>query len=136
MSRPELLVQLLAVITMVGATGCGKSHPPVAEVRGIVSYQGRPVAGGRVMFLPNGGGKQGLGTIQPDGSYQLGTFGTVDGALVGKHHAMLVRVAMNEHANELESFRRLEDQNITVEADKVNQVDIDLSSPEWQNLKD
>jgi hypothetical protein len=88
------------------------------------------------MFLPNGGGKQGLGIIQPDGTYKLGTYSSSDGALVGTHHAMVIRIAPTSESADLLSFRRTEDANISVEANRLNEVNIDLSSKEWQSLSD
>lgn len=125
---------LLIVLTCLSIVGCGQSHPPVAKVIGTVTYQGKPAIGGRVLFLPDGGGKQGLGTIQPDGSFVLGTFSADDGALVGKHHAMLVRVAFDPSGKDELSFRRAEQQWIIVESDKANEFAIELAGQEWQKL--
>lgn len=128
--------RLLASLLCVCLLGCGKSHPPVAKVMGTVTYEGKPAIGGRVLFLPDGGGKQGLGSIQPDGTFELGTFSTNDGALVGKHHAMVVRSAFDSLGDDLLTFRRAEQQRIVVEPDKVNEFTIDLGSREWQKLAD
>lgn len=128
--------RLLASLLCVCLLGCGKSHPPVAKVMGTVTYEGKPAIGGRVLFLPDGGGKQGLGSIQPDGTFELGTFSTNDGALVGKHHAMLVRVAFDGSQGESLTFQRAEEQRIVVEPNKVNEFTIDLGSREWQKLAD
>ncbi len=127
-------LRLAIVLICLGMLGCGKAHPPVAKVIGTITFQGKPAVGGRVLFLPDGGGKQGLGTIQLDGRFELGTFSTNDGALLGKHHAMIVRVAFDVKDKKLLTFRRSEEQRIVVEPDKVNEFTIDLGSREWQKL--
>ncbi len=127
-------MRLFASLLCICILGCGQSHPPVAEVKGTVTYQGKPAISGRVLFLPDGGGKQGLGTIRPDGSFELGTFSADDGALVGKHHAMLVRVAFDPSGKDELSFRRAEQQWIVVESDKTNEFAIELAGQEWQKL--
>ena len=53
-------------IFLVMLCGCS-NNAPVAPVNGSVTYQSKPVSSGRVLFLPKGGGKQGLGTIQSNG---------------------------------------------------------------------
>lgn len=129
-------LRLLAILICVNLLGCGKAHSPVAKVIGTVTYQGQPATGGRVLFLPAGGGKQGLGSIEPDGTFELGTFSANDGALIGNHHAILVRVAFTSRGDDLLGFRRAEEQRIVVEADKVNEFKFDLGSREWQKLSD
>jgi hypothetical protein len=62
--------------------GCG--GPEVAKVTGKVTYDGKPVTGGKIMFYPESG-RMALGEIGPDGTYALTTFKPGDGALVGSH---------------------------------------------------
>ena len=38
---------------MLLAAGCGKSEPAMATVKGAVTFQGRPLAGGLVVFAPD-----------------------------------------------------------------------------------
>jgi len=72
--------------------GCGGSDDfPTAPVSGIVTCEGKPLTGGRIIFSPMGDpdsaltGKKGIGEIQPDGSYTISTYGNNDGAVVGNH---------------------------------------------------
>jgi hypothetical protein len=56
--------------------GCSASAPPgPTTVRGRVTFQGRPVAGGLVVFAPDptrgGRGKPARGETGPDGTFQL-----------------------------------------------------------------
>jgi len=82
-------VCLAVTAAMVGCSGdAGK--PPLARVSGTVSYKGKPVESGRVVFTPvvgKGGdtGQSASGMIGPDGSYSLTTFEENDGAILGEH---------------------------------------------------
>jgi hypothetical protein len=64
-----------AVLALVG--GCGSSAPPPgpATVRGKLTFNGRPVAGGLVVFSPDprrgGSGKPASAETGPDGAFQL-----------------------------------------------------------------
>lgn len=80
--RPLLRVVVPIVSLAAGAVfvalhgGCSSSAPPgPATVRGKVTFQGQPVAGGLVVFAPDpdrgGTGKPARGETGPDGSFQL-----------------------------------------------------------------
>jgi hypothetical protein len=84
------LFLLLAALGVLG--GCGNKRLPVAPAQGQVFYQGKPLAFGSVMFQPSVG-PPARGVIQSDGSFQLSTYGTNDGAVVGPHK---VRIACFE----------------------------------------
>lgn len=77
MFRREAL--LAAVLAAAG--GCGPSAPPApATVRGAVTFQGRPLAGGLVVFAPDrdkgNGGRPVAAAVEPDGSYALAADGS------------------------------------------------------------
>lgn len=74
------------------AAGCGGGHEfPTTPVSGVVTCSGNPVSGGTIMFIPvptdakANSGKAASGEIAEDGSFTLSTYGTNDGAIVGKH---------------------------------------------------
>lgn len=65
---------LIAILPML--EGCGSTAPPApATVRGIVSFQGRPLLGGVIVFAPDRDrgtpGKPLSTTIGEDGTFQL-----------------------------------------------------------------
>ena len=70
------------------AAGCGGSGDQTAEVQGRVFFQGKPVEGGTVVFIPDpsrgGSGPLAVAEIQPDGRYHLKT-GDKSGAICGWH---------------------------------------------------
>jgi hypothetical protein len=85
--------------------GCGPSHPPTYPVRGTVAFaDGRPVTWGTVEFYSVEQKIAARGQIQSDGSFQLSTFGTGDGAVAGRHLVTVAQAAQidrplkHEHA--------------------------------------
>ena len=81
-------VFLPILFLLLGALfGCGSKDPfPLAPVQGTVSYQGKPLELGRVVFIPAKGtpGPQAVGKIEPDGSFRMSTANR-DGAAIGQH---------------------------------------------------
>lgn len=68
--------------------GCGPSRPETAPVSGHVTFQGKSVTEGTIVFQPEQG-RQAIATIGADGSYTLTTFEQGDGAMLGKHRVTI-----------------------------------------------
>lgn len=87
-AAPACQRSTVAVLLLVGAlSGCGSKDPfPLAPVHGTVTYKGKPVELGRVVFVPAKGtpGPQAIGKIEPDGSFRM-TTANLDGAAIGQH---------------------------------------------------
>jgi hypothetical protein len=69
------MVVPVAALAVVSA-GCGRGAAPgPAAVRGTVTFQGRPLAGGLVVLAPDpdrgGAGRPIRGDVGPDGRYEL-----------------------------------------------------------------
>jgi hypothetical protein len=81
---------LVIALILAAALGCGgRSTYPV---RGKVVFpDGTPLPGGRVIAEPTDATHQvsARGEIQPDGTFELGTFTDNDGALEGEHHVLI-----------------------------------------------
>lgn len=69
--------------------GCGPGLPPTAPVKGKVLLNGQPLTTGRVITVPEAG-RGANGIIQPDGSFELSTYGDRDGAAIGKNKVGIV----------------------------------------------
>lgn len=82
---------LLSVFTIPQLVGCSSSENrvPTATVRGKVTYNGEPLQIGSLLFVPLGGGPSAEGNIDRNGNYRMGTYTTVDGAVLGKHQVMI-----------------------------------------------
>lgn len=81
--KSNFIVILICVGFLTALSGCGPKHSATASVGGRVTYQGKPVVTGQIMFLPEHG-RPAVGSIGPDGSYTLTTFEPGDGALLGR----------------------------------------------------
>jgi hypothetical protein len=71
-------IAVIGVVAALLAAGCHREAPPgQTTVRGHVSFQGGPLAGGRVVFAPDrergGAGKPISAEIAGDGRFHLGT---------------------------------------------------------------
>jgi len=77
--RVRSLGGALGLALLIGA-GCGGNSP--VPVRGTVTLDGNPVAGGA-------GGRQASGQTGPDGNFQLTTSAQNDGALRGKYKVVV-----------------------------------------------
>ena len=96
---PRFLTLLLAALIGV-ATGCGGDKKlPVHTVKGVVTYNGKPmVGGGSILFLPTegGAGKEASGIIGSDGSFQLTTYSQNDGAPAGEFKVVIRQTTVQE----------------------------------------
>jgi hypothetical protein len=64
--------------------GCGPAGPDLAPVTGKVTLDGQPMTHGHVGTIPTVG-RGAHGDIRPDGTFELHTYATGDGARVGPH---------------------------------------------------
>jgi hypothetical protein len=78
------------IFTVAG--GCSSGKAPTYAVTGTVKLpDGTPLAGGRILFRPEGETVYAAkGEIGADGSFELSTFGLSDGAVAGTHKVMVL----------------------------------------------
>jgi hypothetical protein len=89
------LVAGLGLVYHLSGCSADPNMPKLGKVSGKVSYQGKPLDAGRVVFTPvagkGGESDQGAsGEINSDGSYEMTTFNTGDGAVLGQHIVTVV----------------------------------------------
>lgn len=67
--------------------GCHRSEAPLYEVHGEVFFKGEPAAGALVHFHPveKEGGAPAFATVEDDGTFQLSTRTSYDGAMAGDY---------------------------------------------------
>ena len=83
MLKYGLLIALLGAAMMLG---CNSGGQRIAPVSGTVTYNGKPVPGAHVSFVPSDGSSRAAeGLTDANGKFTLGTFSTSDGAVVGTH---------------------------------------------------
>jgi hypothetical protein len=73
---------LAAVLCLM--VGCGPGTPRTMPVKGVVIFQGSPLAEADVAFTPTGG-RPATGRTDAAGRFTLTTFKTNDGAVIGQH---------------------------------------------------
>ena len=129
----------LALITFVG---CGGNETPTYPAGGQVRFpDGAPLDEGWVEFesLDGDNSMSARGQIQPDGTFQLGTFEPGDGAVAGEHRVVVVvpvseAAALNPAAYPRRIAPRFSDfeqsgLRFTVQADGQNQFEIEVEAP-------
>lgn len=88
MNWPAVAIALSATVTIL--TGCSENNDRV-PVSGTVIYEGQPVTGGTLTFVPMVVGQKGkngrpaTGVVGADGTFVLGTDSDGDGALIADH---------------------------------------------------
>jgi hypothetical protein len=82
---------LLAILICVGCNS-GSKRPPTYPVSGTVTYQGKPLEGAMVTFVPAEGSthEAATGLTDAEGKFKLTTYSADDGANLGDY---LVKVA-------------------------------------------
>lgn len=88
------LIILLAFTTM---GGCGKSSllDGVVPVSGKVTYQGQPVDGAIVTFIPLGTQRAATGRTDASGLYRLSTLEADDGAMPGDYQVTIAKTEVS-----------------------------------------
>jgi hypothetical protein len=124
-------------------SGCGQSSYELAPVLGRVMLNGAPFPQGGVMFAPvakgdtTNAGKHAVGRIQPDGSFQLTTFETNDGAIVGEHWVTIINHDEDNMPDGVPEFARIQvPEKKVVVAGKDNQIDISLTREEIRKYRE
>ena len=94
----------LSLIVLLGLglffLGCSKSYIGYYPVTGMVFYNDKPVTAGVVMFQPPSG-PPASGQIQPDGSFELETYGRAFGARTGANQVRISHREMKQDGGEL-----------------------------------
>jgi len=81
-----------ALFALSAMTGCAEQidKKPTAPVKGVVTYEGKPLETGEIVFFPETGEQIAHGKIQPDGSFELTTYEEGDGAFPGTHTVTII----------------------------------------------
>jgi hypothetical protein len=102
--RQQILQACFAASTALLIVGCGGRLPETAPVHGVVSVNGKPISGfdnAAVAFTPTGG-RPAKGVISKgDGSFNLSTYKSGDGARLGRH-TVAVSATVNDPSTKTE----------------------------------
>jgi hypothetical protein len=97
------MYRLLVAISMIAIifAGCGRGNRPVlARVAGTVSYNGKPLARGKMVFVPSQG-RSAVGKIVDGRIFEVTTFDRNDGAVVGPHKIQIASFVREPTAMEI-----------------------------------
>ena len=89
------------IVWIMAFMGCSNGSTATYPVTGTVKFaDGKPLAGGRILFQPVGAdGRFARSIIGDNGGFELGTYHSNDGAVAGKHKIMITPM-IPEHAAE------------------------------------
>ena len=92
-------------VVMWGIVGCGGSsdRPATHPVSGSVIFNGKPVVGATVTFQASGAPRTATGLTDDQGSFQLSTFDTNDGAIEGEHKIAIAKAAPAGASDKMET---------------------------------
>lgn len=91
-TRKALRTHLAAVlaVSFLPLAGCSKQEFELAQVTGLVTYDGRPLPRANVVFQPKGGvGTTSIGFTNDQGRYELRFSRREKGAIVGGHEVAI-----------------------------------------------
>lgn len=131
-------------VVLLSTYGCGDGHPKRSIVTGTVTYNGKPLSIGSLVFVPVGGGPSAQGKIDRNGFYEMGTFDDDDGVIPGNYKIMITALtspggsglpedAVDGNAGPVsvipEWYGDLEKSGlqVTVKADEENTIDLPLT---------
>jgi hypothetical protein len=119
--RGKLALSALATVG-IALTGCsGSSRPPTYPVTGTVTFQGKPVAGAAITFVPTGtDGAAASALTDAEGKYALTTWESGDGARPGEYRVKISaqEVAAVDPEKMVQNLSIEEEQKIYVENKK------------------
>lgn len=90
--KSNIISTCVVLLALSVISGCAEQidKKPTAPVKGVVTYEGKPLETGEVVFFPDSGEQIAHGKIQPDGSFQLTTYEEGDGAFPGTHKVTII----------------------------------------------
>jgi hypothetical protein len=94
MIRLRAKAGLTLAFSLLMVAGCGDSGPkeaPVAKAKGIVTYQGKAVAGATVTFTKEGASRTGSGVTNSEGRFEISTYANNDGAIIGDNVVTVIK---------------------------------------------
>ena len=81
---------LFASLLLTISPGCDAPPEATYPATGRVSFEGEPVKGAIVTFVPEKG-RPATATSEDDGSFELSTFSPGDGAVAGRHTVTIIQ---------------------------------------------
>ena len=93
---------LASALLLATLAGCSRhNRPPLGEVTGTVTLDGRPLAAAAVHFTPDGPGRTSLGSTDSAGGYRLRYLRDIEGANLGRHTVRIMTATEENGGREI-----------------------------------
>lgn len=93
---------LAGALLLAAHAGCSRSNrPPLGEVAGTITLDGRPLPAAAVHFTPDGPGRTSLGSTDSAGGYRLRYLRDIQGANVGRHTVRIMTATEENGGREI-----------------------------------
>lgn len=90
-ARYITVVVALSGLVLCGCGGEASKRPPMGKVKGVVTYKGKPVSDAVVAFNQEHAPRAATGKTDAEGKFQLTTWDTNDGAILGTHKVTVTK---------------------------------------------
>jgi hypothetical protein len=77
---------ICVTLFVLALAGCGAKTSPV---EGVVTLDGKPLAGAAIQFVPQGQGRDATATTDTNGAFAMSTFQPRDGVLPGSYKVVI-----------------------------------------------
>ena len=121
---------LAAALLLASLAGCSRSNrPPLGEVAGTITLDGRPLPAAAVHFTPDGPGRTSLGSTDSAGGYRLRYLRDIAGANLGRHTVRIMTATEENGGREIlpPRYHAATVLEATVQSG-TNQIDFSLQS--------
>ena len=81
------MIRIPCLLLVLLLAGCGKSS--TSPVEGVVSLDGKPLAGASIQFVPQGTGRDATGETDQNGQFVMSTFSPRDGVMAGEYKVVI-----------------------------------------------
>lgn len=93
---------IFCAVLAIGVMGCGGEgdveRPDTYPISGTVTFNGAPIEGASVSFVPQGDGRGAAGFTDGAGKYTLTTLAAGDGAVPGQYQVKIVKFGKSAEA--------------------------------------
>lgn len=100
---PGIMTRIAVAVAVLGIASCGKDPNKPYPVRGIVLFNDKPAEGAVVTFVPTANtdpkALRPSGVVLEDGTFQLSTKKTFDGAAVGTYAVTIFYLSPEKKAD-------------------------------------
>lgn len=111
-------------LLIAASVGCGSSGPKNYPVSGTVTFDGKPVDGATVMFIPQSG-RPGMGVTDASGKYTIATSGQ-PGAPTGSYEVTISKAAGTGAGGSATMEIPADPENVS--AEQMTKLQADMSS--------